>query len=484
MKVKPFREPKEPRWKPPLEDFSVRSANGEWCEYISLDECAAAEHDKFAAEVKTRERVDAMQFVDCLDDGEQQTILGNLVGIPLTDACNGRCKFCSVCARPGIKKQFTWDSAVRLVKKFNHASRQTDFQKSQILFYYNTDQLDWEETDDSGNVVHDSHDLARFVERKHRTTKTAGVTHLPPHGINGLLKQMSDELAFAVNNIGVATYPLNISITDDNADLIAKFRDRLIRDVIKKCNVPEEYVKEAHANLYQETERLFYDRRKPGMLSHIGWNYPGDHVPVQDLILQQPFAEGVYIDPNGIESVIHVLPTEENKTGTIQMPYSATGKVFKRIGCYTRSHIASTLSENILDHSEPAILPSLRNSIVGNPEDLAGGGGILTPRNELLREAFAWRNFECSIIHDRQKLGTAKFESELAVSDTLAEMRTRLYETIEILNRTHENDARATEYLEYILNEMSRLIARLESNRGISNMMGGSVMSLFGGLSG
>ena len=259
--------------------------------------------------------------------------------------------------------------------------------------------------------------------------------------------------------------------------MIAVFRRDLIEEVIRKLDDPECDNPENRAMLRKETNRLFYDRRVEGSLLHIGRNYPGDHVPVQDLAIQQPFSEGVYIDPNGIRSIVYVLPTENNPTGTLEMSYSETKRVFKRTG-YARPHIESTLKDQVIYEEDPSILPSLRNSIVGDPEDLAGD--ILTPRNELLREAFAWRNFECSILRDIQKFGRARFESELKASGTLDEIRARWDETIEILNRTYDSDERSAEYLTLVLNQMSDMITLLRSGNGTADVIARSAMQLFG----
>ncbi|MCL1876893.1 hypothetical protein FWF74_02580, partial [Candidatus Saccharibacteria bacterium] len=219
--------------------FSIRSANGEWCKYVSLDECATAERAKFVEDVRQRERVDGGGFFADIGDAGQQDIFDNLVAIPLTDGCNGRCKFCSVCAKPGIRKQMTYNSALWIIQQFTEKSRQTDMQKSQLLLYYDTDPLDWEEVDESGQTVHDFYKLSRMISQKHRTTKTAGVTHVPPHGVKGLLNQMSDEIVVAANSPGINAYPLNVSISEDNDDMIAVFRRDLIEEVIRKLDDPE-----------------------------------------------------------------------------------------------------------------------------------------------------------------------------------------------------------------------------------------------------
>ena len=464
--------------------FTVQSANGEFCQYRSLEECAAAERTKFVEDLKAREQIDARQFFDGMSPKSRELIFKNMSKIAYTKNCNGRCKFCSVCAEPGITKQLSYDSTEPIITEFQQTHAADYARRHSLDPFLAGDLLDWGEVDENGNITRDFRDVLRIMERglimgpyddpkAEPLAFTKFMTHVPPHSAEVLLEFLSTtKTAQEYTQDFIKPYiSLRISQTESNSELVELIKEKLMRRMVGTYGIrnnTQEYQRLISANIGGGGPAF------SGSLYHVGRNYPGDHVPIEDLDIGPLHSEGVMLTPDGLVSHIWVLPTNENPRGILEIPFSEETGVIARYDPRMK-HLADSQSGRVNAQTDiyQALMPTLKSTLIAT-HDHAATKDYLTPRNELLREAFAWNSFENTIRTHKEQGEVAK---RFSLPDRYRLITDRLMQTEDILNRYMEQnpdggDDRVVGYLRHARERVDDLL-------GLRGSFGGGFMDIY-----
>lgn len=419
----------------------------------ALLEYARAARAEFERNQELVESVDVMRFLDGATPKQRQEIFQNFGIAMFSDGCNGDCDICMVDANHGIKEQISPDSAEALLDEHQRTPGVSYSQKISLVPYMGSDLLDYPYPFEIARKIEQGAGTPSWDEDRVRARY---YTHLPPHAIEPQLKHMSDSIVKMVRssffsgeiNPNDAPYFV-VSVTNNNVDRTSQFRRAVTEIVREKLGNPS-----GHTMAYVDElldEHCFAYRNDGSQLVDLGRHYPGDDTPIDDLTIMKSCPEGVMITPNGITSKVFTLPTNDNTTGMLGMPFDQTGKVFKLDKMMMYDEMLDKLSAG-----EPTeiVMSSLRSSVVsgieGVPEE------ILSPRNELLREAFCWYNFMFSDKLMKSQYGQdASLLHEISViPGALKQFNLRLLEARVILKRTKDSDPRAAAYLKRTLDRI------------------------------
>jgi|GEM_PF-2931557 len=449
--------------------FTIQSANGEFCQYGSFEDCARAERAKFAEELQTREQVDAGQFLDGVSPNSRQLIFQNLSKIALTKGCNGRCSFCSVCANPGITKQLSYDSVAPIIAEF-HQTHAADYNRRTMLEpFLDSELLDWGEVDGNGSITRDFRDILECLERSlvktpqdHPNTNGLGftkfMTHVPPHSAEALLEFLSNTKSAQEYEDDVIKpfISLRISQTENNKELVSRLKEKLMKRLIARYGMrsnTQQYEKDMSVEIGSED-----DNQAGSHLCHIGRNYPGDSTPIEELDVGPVHSEGVMLTPDGFVSRVWVLPTDDNPRGVLEIPFSEDTGVIARYDPRMK-HLDNIKSKRGTpeDGIFQCLMPTLRDTLIAT-NDHAIVEDYLTPRNEILREAAVWNSFECGI-KTHKKLD--KIIEQYSQPEYYQHIMERLAQTNAILD-THageiSDDDRVVKYLRETKARLNQLL--------------------------
>jgi hypothetical protein len=87
------------------------------------------------------ETVDLMEEMERYSEEERRAIASNLVGLQLTEGCNGNCAFCLFGHKKGVEKKFSFESITRFLQEY------ADEVPSQLLLYWDSDPFDYQDGD-------------------------------------------------------------------------------------------------------------------------------------------------------------------------------------------------------------------------------------------------------------------------------------------------------------------------------------------------
>jgi hypothetical protein len=89
------------------------------------------------------ETIDLMEAFGSFPEEIQQKILSGVVGIQLTEGCNGRCAFCMFGKKKGVEAKFSYDSIREFLKTYGSKMRSED--KTGIFQYWDSDPFDYQD---------------------------------------------------------------------------------------------------------------------------------------------------------------------------------------------------------------------------------------------------------------------------------------------------------------------------------------------------
>lgn len=381
--------------------FEATNSHGETTTYPSLDACARANRPDFIQNALARESIDVEDLFAHLAPHERRLAIQHLYAIGLTNGCNGRCTFCGDDARPGITKQLSFKPLVALINEFLADEEISCCIKSCLVLHSDTDPLDYAEISPSGHTIHDIFDVeaARHFQCRHFPA-SQDITHLPLHAIPALKKHMTNNITKMIKDGRmVDKLKMTVSVTERNREMIRVFIDEIIEELMVKLKIhkngPDARDKFRTTFLRQEAPYIFADKTITGdfhpyaiqstpirqWMSHVGRNFPRDDTPINALIVHWRTGEGTKITPEGLKTVLNILPTSQNPTGRLTLPILSGKGIFRRSETLTFEEALRG------GRNTPLILPALSASIVGYGDR----SHILTPENRLLREAYCLR---------------------------------------------------------------------------------------------
>ncbi|MCL1876865.1 hypothetical protein FWF74_02425 [Candidatus Saccharibacteria bacterium] len=427
----------------------------------ALLDYAREERAKFEQECELRENVDAMSFLDGASAEQRHDVFFNLSSIMFTNGCNGNCDICLVDAKPGITKQISTESAEEFISEHHQTPGLLYRERIGVVPYYRSDLLDHPDAFKISEMIRRGAGDPAWNEMN---VKQYNYTHLPPHAIEPLLKHMTEHIIGMVKDFlddkdldPRKTPDFIVSVVNNNEERATKLRRVVTDSVLNNTAIMAQWAECSPTELMSLINYLldtycFAPRNNGYKLSDHGRHYPGDHVPVEELNIPLPCKEGVMLTPDGIVSNIYVLPTNDNPTGALELPFAGTGKVFRRSEEFTHDGILMKLLQG---ESPEIVLSSLRNSIVGGPEGVPAS--ILTPRNELLREAQCWNEYmRLDKIFKRKRDSSMSLVYAMSQDSPagLEKFGQRIVEAYQILQRTGNSDPRAAAYLKRTLDRI------------------------------
>ncbi|MCL2444730.1 hypothetical protein FWD07_01240 [Candidatus Saccharibacteria bacterium] len=395
--------------------FEAYDANGVTRQYHSISDCASANLPPLITNVHARESIDPNQFFASFSPQNRRLALSHLYAIGLTNGCNGRCDFCGEASQPGITKQLTYESTAGLIREFLADPDIDCCTKACFVLHAGSDPLDYIELSPSG---HNTYDIFSFLKIRHHPCShfpiTQDVTHIPIHASKALLQYYTkvftnfykDGKRLRPRNLIDSQPQLIVSVTDRNAEMVRTLIDELIDSLMRNLKIHtqgpaarEKFRKEFIAHY---ATGLFADKTTTGdffgrplsvnirnWMTHVGRNFPEDpDFPIESTIVHWRTGEGTIIIPEGLLTVINVLPTTKTPRGRLEFPILPEQSIFRKTATLSFEHAVRDNRRDAL-----LILPSLRDSLVGDGD----ASHILTIENELLREAYCLRMFANNI---------------------------------------------------------------------------------------
>jgi hypothetical protein len=116
-------------------------------------------------------------------EDERRLILTNLVGLQLTEGCNGGCYFCLFGAKKGVTVKYSFSSIKAFFEKYG------DIVNQNMGLYWDSDPFDYRDTDEQGNL-RTFVDVYQVFREKQPETHHYISTSIPKGGGDDFIKFM------------------------------------------------------------------------------------------------------------------------------------------------------------------------------------------------------------------------------------------------------------------------------------------------------
>lgn len=249
------------------------------------------EPDKDAQNALT---VDLLEQIRGYSEEEKKAMFSQMVGIQLTEGCNGNCPFCLFGKKKGVEAKYSFESVAAFLRKYGPL-----LPKRLLVFYWDSDPFDFREGEHNFKDVYG-------VWREIRPNQGHFVSTAIPRGgekdfvdfMRYIAKEQRGKLPFP-------TLKVRVSLAKHNIQRVEAVFQKLTAALLQDGCLPEE-INNFYGSCVDFGER-FENILKIGALI-------GGHEDIRDI--QTPAcSDGVLLTPRSLKAIVMTAPTVYEPSG-------------------------------------------------------------------------------------------------------------------------------------------------------------------------